>query len=303
MEEAEEYQTTSEEIRPIRQEIIEFYGKSLIGVILPDERPGVVLRSFCENLQLDRVGQVRRIKRTEAIADDLISNVRIEYPDGPAQHAHVLLLHAVAYWLATIDTSRVRPDVRPDILHYQKKAVDALYVWAQSWRSLPTPTNQTQALLLEPEASLQTEVGHAVIAFLPAPGPGASHAELATYHENMALWHRYQADHHAQQWRGEVEEWRGSVEDRLEGDKELLQLIPDMMERLGPETISPLHQGQLRGYVKLLHTRSGMPYQTIYDDLRLAFGPARYQDLLESDWPQIEAWFKVQIEQATQRKS
>lgn len=77
MEEAEEYQPASERIIPLRQETTLFYGKPLIGVILPDGQAGVVLRSFCDNLQLDRVGQIRRIRRTEAIADGLVSNVEL----------------------------------------------------------------------------------------------------------------------------------------------------------------------------------------------------------------------------------
>src|SRR6266571_5205227 len=167
MEDAEEYQAASEEILPIRQETILFYEKPLIGVILPDERPAVVLRSLCDNLQLDRVGQIRRIRRTEAIAEDLISNVRIEYEDGPAKHAHVLLLHAVAYWLATIEVSRVRPEIRPDILYYQKKAVDALYVWAQSMRALPAPTDEAQGLL-SAEASSVKQVRESSSFVIPA---------------------------------------------------------------------------------------------------------------------------------------
>jgi hypothetical protein len=306
MEDAEEYQSASEEIVPIKQETILFYGKPLIGVILPDERPGVVLRSLCENLQLDRAGQIRRIRRTEAIADDLVSNVRIEYQDGPAQHAHVLVLHAVAYWLATVDVSRVREAARPDILHYQKKAVDALYTWAQSWRALPAPTSEAQVMLPTQEASREKQVRESDNFFIPAqmqePGPEATHAQLATYHEHMALWHRWQADHHAQQWRSEVEEWRGSVESQLEGNREMLQLIPEVLERLGPQTVNTEHQTNIRGMVKRLEELSGTPYQTIYWELAQAFQAPRYTEILESQYDAVCQWFQRRIEAAKKPK-
>src|SRR5437588_434241 len=58
---------------PIEQETIMFRGLPLVVVRLPDGRPGVVLRWICENLHLAPTGQVTRIKRTEAIADDLVA--------------------------------------------------------------------------------------------------------------------------------------------------------------------------------------------------------------------------------------
>jgi hypothetical protein len=44
------------------------------------------------------------------------------------------------------------------------------------------------------------------------------------------------------------------------------------------------------------------PYPTIYDGLRTAFEKPRYQDILEDEWPQVEQWFKVQIERARKAK-
>jgi hypothetical protein len=42
---------------PSEQQTIIFYGKPLIVVRLPDGRPGVVLRQFCDNLQLEPTSQ------------------------------------------------------------------------------------------------------------------------------------------------------------------------------------------------------------------------------------------------------
>jgi len=52
-------------LAPIEQQTILFYGKPLVVVRLPDRRPAIVLRHFCDNLQLEPTSQVRRIKRTE----------------------------------------------------------------------------------------------------------------------------------------------------------------------------------------------------------------------------------------------
>src|SRR5438105_11686149 len=93
---------------PIEQETLIFRGLPLVVVRLPDGRPGVVLRWICENLHLDPSAQVRRIQRTEVIADDLVY-VRVQTEGGP-QNMPTLVLHAVPYWLATIDTRRMEKE-------------------------------------------------------------------------------------------------------------------------------------------------------------------------------------------------
>jgi hypothetical protein len=90
---------------PARQDTIQFQEKPLVVVRLPDGQPGVVLRWLCENLHLAINGQVERIKRTEVIADDLVY-VRVQTDGGP-QIMPTLVLRAVPYWLATIDTRRM----------------------------------------------------------------------------------------------------------------------------------------------------------------------------------------------------
>ena len=66
---------------PVDQQTIYFYGQPLVVVRLADGRVGAVLRWFCLNLQLDSDAQLRRIRRTEEIADDLV-DVRIQTEGG-----------------------------------------------------------------------------------------------------------------------------------------------------------------------------------------------------------------------------
>ncbi len=298
MEEAEHYNssTAGEEIIPVEQETILFYEKSLMVVRLPDGRPGVVVRSLCDNMQLDRVGQIRRIQRTEAIADDLVSNVRLETDGGP-QHVHVLVLRSVAYWLATIDAKRVREEIRPDIVRYQKEAVDALYMWAQSPRVVASSSQQR--MIAAQTITTSSVVFPAELAGpMQEPGLDASHTDRATYHEIMSVWHRSQADYHLQQWRGEVDEWRGSMESRLEAKEAITGLIPEILDRLGPELLTSEHQRQVQVYARELHVLTNMPYPTIYDRLKTVVGRPRIESILEAEWSKVERWFLDLIERA-----
>ena len=89
---------------PIEQQTLTFYGKPIVVVRLPDGQPGVVLRFLCENLQIDTAAQTQRIRRTEAISQDLVF-AQVE-TDGGSQRMAVLILHAVPFGLAGIDPRR-----------------------------------------------------------------------------------------------------------------------------------------------------------------------------------------------------
>ena len=276
-EEHEDYQETQALI-PAEQDALTFHGKPLIVVRLPDGRAGVVLRWICGNLNLAPTGQVTRIRRTEVIADDLVY-VQVQ-TDGGSQSMATLVLHGLAYWLATIDTRRIdqADPRRAEILAYQRDAVDALYAWASTPRAISAPAK------LVPSEQITKPV---------APGPDASVDTWIVYHQQMQAF---------LEWQRDVETWRGGVETRLEGLEAMTDLIPEILERLGPETLSPAHQRQLQAFVKQLHEATGKPYPTIYDDLKLAFQVARYQDITESSWNEVVQWFKVQLERGrTQR--
>jgi hypothetical protein len=69
--------------------------QTYVVVRLPDGQPGVVLRFLCENLQIDTAAQTQRIRRTEAISEDLVFT-QVE-TNGGYQRMAVLILHAVPF--------------------------------------------------------------------------------------------------------------------------------------------------------------------------------------------------------------
>ena len=258
-----------QELIPIEQQTLMFYGKPIIVVRFPDGRPGAVLRSFCENMQINTAGQQQRIQRTEAISNDLVY-VQVE-TEGGFQKMAALVLHAVPFWLAGIDPKRVREDIRPEILRYQREAVDVLYAWASTPKAIAAPPNLVPS---EPVTE-------------PArPAPDASLADWREYHLRMAA---------VLEWQMDIETWRGSVESRLEGLEAITDLIPDILERLGPELITIEHQRSVQGLVKRLHDATGKAFGTIYDELKTAFDVPRYQELKEQDWDKVLNWFNVQL--------
>ncbi|HEY6251276.1 MAG TPA: hypothetical protein VI685_15070, partial [Candidatus Angelobacter sp.] len=55
-------------------------------------------------------------------------------------------------------------------------------------------------------------------------------------------------------------------------------LIPEILERLGPHTLTPDHQRAVQKYVQHMHELSGRPYGAVYESRKAAFGVARYAD-------------------------
>lgn len=271
----EQEQEESASLIPTEQQTILFYGKPIVVVRLPDGRPGVVLRYICDNLQIATNGQVARIKRTEVIVDDLVY-CQVQTDGGP-QIMPTLVLHAVPFWLSGIDPKRVREETRPEILRYQREVVDVLYAWAQSPVAIATP-----------HALVPTEP----IAKPIAPAESADMEAWRVYYQQMIIWIDWQRD---------IETWRGSVESRLEGLEQVTNLIPEILERLGPQTLTSEHQQGIREFARQLHELTGKPYPTIWEDIKTAFRVAKYVDIREVDWPLVVKWFQAQKEQRRKR--
>lgn len=278
-------------LEPIEQEEIVFKDETIVAARLADGRICVVLRWVCETLHLDAQGQVQRIQRNTATEKELV-RVKIQTKGG-RQTMPAITLRGFSPWVLGINPNEVKSGnpvedqrIRTLIVAYQEEAKDVLYEHFVRRRSiLPTPSEGT----LVPAQPIK-----------PAqePGPEATDEEQATYYENLALWARWKANQYAQQWRGQVDEWRGQMEARIESNEAISRLLPEIIERLGPETITSEHHQKVKTLAKQLHLATGKPYPTIYDELKTVFEKGRIEDLLEEEWEQVEKWFRVQIERA-----
>jgi hypothetical protein len=181
-----------------------------------------------------------------------------------------LVLRSVPYWLATIDTRRMEKNDprRLEILEYQRNAVDALYAWATSIKEAP---------------ALADMVPSEQISKPTLPGDNASLEERREYYRQMVIWIDWQRD---------MQAWQGSVEGRLDS---LETVTGRILQQIGPLRITREHQTLVQFYVSKLGDVLNKPRATIYALLKTAFRVPRYDEILESDWPRVEQWFRLQF--------
>src|SRR2546421_12743166 len=106
-----------QDLPPVEQQTLTFYGKPIVVARLPDGQPGVVLRFLCENLQIDTAAQVQRIRRTEAISEDLVF-AQVE-TDGGYQRMAAFTLESIPFSRAGSRSQQRGAGERSARLHLQ----------------------------------------------------------------------------------------------------------------------------------------------------------------------------------------
>jgi hypothetical protein len=267
---------TQEALVPVEQAAISFYGRQLVAVRLADGRIAdgriaAVVRWMCDGMQLDFNAQLQRIRRKTALKGELLS-VQVQ-TEGGLQEMAALTLRGLPGWLYTIDETRVaKAEARESVILFQREATDVLAAhFARPRAELPPPAGMVPA---EPVTKPER------------PAEGADPLTRAQYHRDMAAWLEWQAD---------IEQWRGGIESRLESVEEVTRLVPEILERLGPQTISPGHQRTVQSLAKRLHEARHIAYSTIYTELGEHFHVARYIDIPESRWQEVMAWFQAHL--------
>ncbi len=125
------------------------------------------------------------------------------------------------------------------------------------------------------------------------PAQNASHDLWIQFYQQMIAFHETLMD---------MEAWRGEVEARIESVEEVARLVPEILERLGPATLTPEHQRTVQAYANRLSELTGAKHAAIYGELKDAFHVGTYKDIPDNQWTEVAQWFTSRLRKAEKRQ-
>jgi hypothetical protein len=258
-------------LSPLIPIIVMCCQQPLMVVRLPDGRVGVTLQSLCEALNLNRPGQLQRIRRNWALAEHLVL-VPLMTKSG-LQHMDVLMVEAISKWLVGIQIDRLAPEKRPIARALQKDAERDI---AQHFSKMDT------------EQATQ-----------PAKTPSKPHGTSKEWVEADAL-SSLPDDRWEQLYQiiaGFENEWRSMKADMASMKADIARLKatqeqkPAGAAQKAEDRLSPDHFLHLYVLARSLKSRTGEPLGAVMRELAAAFHMTDIGELPDSAWDAILSWF------------
>lgn len=104
--------------------VVDFHGQSLTAAVINDV-PHVAMKPICENIGLDWAAQVQRLKRNEILNSVMVMTTTTG-ADNKLYQMLMLPLDYLNGWLFGVDASRVKQEIRPRLLKYQRECFKVL---------------------------------------------------------------------------------------------------------------------------------------------------------------------------------
>jgi len=145
------------------------------------------------------------------------------------------------------------------------------------------------------------------VAAVPKPTLDAPAVLWAKYYEQLAALYYRQAAYEEQlrvidAQLTEHSEQLGELHSRIESLEAGQRLLPEILERLGPQTLSPENQATIKAMATRLHELAGFSFATIYSDLNGAFHVGKYSDIPDAQWAEVAAWLQARIAAVEKRQ-
>lgn len=119
---------------------VEFHGQPLVAVLI-DGQPYVAMKPICENIGLQWEAQLKRIKRNPVL-ETCMSIMDMQMPgDNQRREFAFLPLDMLNGWLFGVDVNRVREEIKPRLIQYQKECFGVLFRHFMPQRSEGRPFN------------------------------------------------------------------------------------------------------------------------------------------------------------------
>ena len=159
---------------PIEQKTVNFQGDDITAVLVETEEGEQVfvpVRPICDFLGVSWTGQIERINR-DPVLSEVVSTVRVTRTEGQREvtrELSALPLEFLNGWLFGINASRVKEEIRDNLIRYQR---DCYRILAQAFLEQRTAPGQP---IGEAQAAEITQRIKALAGLLTEKDPGKNH--------------------------------------------------------------------------------------------------------------------------------
>ncbi len=276
-------------VRDQRQ--VEVLGDRLLATRVEDGTIYLPVRALCESLGLDRAAQVRRIKRDDAMQEDL-HEIAVETDGGGTQTMQFLRLETVPYWLSGVTVNKVKAELRDKLLAYKRWVVRKVYeafVLEFGGDGQPGASGLT-ALATANQALAQPNIG--TLAHVRELGL----ALVRLAEEQMALERQQQLTN------AEVEQLTVRMNRAATVVGQILERVNRLEERTAPagkSAITPEQAAEISLAVKAIagemarrDQKESNPYQRVFTALYQRYGIVTYKQLPAQRFADAMSWLQ-----------
>lgn len=264
------------------QRIVPFEDGELVAARQSDGTSLVAFNRLCENLGLNRRGQVQRVQRHTIMNRGLIA-LTVDTEGGP-QTIQCLRLDLLPLWLSGIQASRVKPELQEKLIRYQEEAATVLWdAFKDQIVVEEETTHDRHALQPGDDAAIQqlqqiAEMGRAITHL--------AEQQIEIQRQQQALTHR--VDRAAQ------------VVKALQGDLTSIQVRLTLLEgQVHPsaaitDTQATEISNQVKALAELLTSKEKGKnhYQGIFGELYRRFGVSSYKLIRQQDYEAVLTFLK-----------
>ena len=136
-------------LTPTEQKTVLFYDDEITAVRMSDGRVFIPVRPLVERLGIDWNGQRRRINR-DAVLSEEVTSVDVTSTQGDVEQRRAMVclpLDYISGFLFGINADRVNPDVRDQLIRYQRECYKVLAEAFQDGRLTTDADMDIEALL------------------------------------------------------------------------------------------------------------------------------------------------------------
>jgi len=244
---------------PVEQKLVKFYNDEVIAVRADDGAVYVPIRPVCDNLGITLAGQRERINR-DPVLSEAVTSVSVTLTQQ-AREMLCLPLKFIPGWLFGVNANRVKPELRENVIRYQRECFDVLAEAFMEGRLTADPSFTDL---------LQTNT--------PAVQAYKVLQELTRLARSQVL----------------LEARVGHQEFRIDDLEKRLELVEDTIgavdRHVTPDQASQISQAVKAVAMKLSKASGRNEYGGIYGELYRRFGITSYKQLPAAKFDQAMNW-------------